>query len=77
MQRFQQYQIPDLEFKKATKKPIPIRCIQMAEAFEVETIEGVMQGKKGDWLMVGIQGEMYPCDQKIFEETYTLLKDEK
>jgi hypothetical protein len=24
------------------------------EPFEVETIEGIMKGKAGDWLMIGI-----------------------
>ena len=74
MKRFKQNSIPNLEFKKAVKKPIPIQCQQIHEAFEVETMEGLMKGKKGDWLMVGISGEMYPCDQAVFEKTYTLLK---
>mgnify|MGYP005991105221 CR=1 FL=1 len=74
MKKFKQHQIPDFDFKKAVKKPIPVQCFQIDEAFEVETMEGVMKGKKGDWLMVGISGEMYPCDKTIFEQTYSLLK---
>ncbi|MBT8272380.1 MAG: hypothetical protein KJO77_01150 [Bacteroidia bacterium] len=74
MRRFKQFEIPNLEFSKATKKPIPIRCIQIDEAFEVETMEGIMQGKKGDWLMVGIDGEMYVCDADIFNRTYNLIE---
>ena len=62
-----------LRFKQAIKKPIPIGCVRMEEDFEVETMEGILQGKKGDWLMQGIQGELYPCDHKIFLETYILL----
>jgi hypothetical protein len=57
------------------KKPIPIKAVQMLEAFEVETLEGPMQGKAGDYLVIGIKGEMYPCDREIFEKTYRLLKD--
>lgn len=74
MLTFKQHTIPDLKFKKAVKKPIPIKCIQMQEPFKVETLEGTMRGKKGDWLMVGVSGEMYPCDKAIFEKTYNLLK---
>jgi hypothetical protein len=74
MLTFKQDNIPDLAFKKAIKKPIPIKCIQIDEPFMVETIEGTMNGKKGDWLMVGVNGEMYPCDQGIFDKTYNLLK---
>lgn len=71
---FKQHKIPDLDFKKAIKKPILIRCIQIDEPFTVETLEGNMKGKKGDWLMVGINGEMYPCDKAIFNKTYNLTK---
>lgn len=74
MLTFKKDNIPDLNFKKAIKKPIPIRCIQIDEPFLVETLEGKMKGKKGDWLMVGVNGEMYPCDKFIFERTYNFVK---
>lgn len=57
--------------KKYTKKPIPIRAIQIKCQFEVKTLEGLMQGKKGDYLIEGIKGELYICDREIFEESYT------
>lgn len=69
-----QDKLPDLEFKEAIKKPIPVKCIQIDEPFEVETMEGTMKGKKGDWLMVGIDGEMYACDAAIFKKTYDICK---
>lgn len=69
---FTKGQIPDLEFRQAVKKPIPIRCVQIDEPFQVETLEGLMQGKAGDWLIIGVQGEMYPIDKDIFEKTYDL-----
>lgn len=74
MLTIKQHSIPDLVFKKAIKKPIPIKCIQINESFTVETMEGIMKGKKGDWLMVGVNGEMYPCDNEIFKKSYTLIK---
>lgn len=36
----------------------------------VPTLEGVMVASKGDWLILGIKGEVYPCKPEIFEETY-------
>ena len=66
-------EIPNYDFKQAIKKPIPVRCIQMQEPFRVETLEGIFEGKAGDYLMVGVKGEMYPCAKDIFEETYDLL----
>lgn len=74
MLRFKQGEIPKFAFAKALKKPIPIRCIQIDEPFEVETMEGVMTAKKGDWLMIGIDGEMYACDQVIFNKTYEIIQ---
>lgn len=74
MLTFSKGNTPKLNFRKAVKKPIPIKCIQIDEPFEVKTMEGLMKGKKGDWLMVGIHGEMYPCDQSIFNQTYELIE---
>jgi hypothetical protein len=36
-------------------------------------MEGPLEGKVGDYLMIGIKGEMYPCDKDIFEETYEII----
>lgn len=77
MRYFKRPHKPKLKYKKAVKKPIPIECIQIDEPFEVETLEGMIKGKKGDWLMIGINGEMYPCDNTIFEKTYDIIKDNK
>ena len=32
-----------------------------------------MRGKAGDYLMRGVHGELYPCDGKVFSETYELF----
>jgi hypothetical protein len=72
--RFIKGQKPPLLFQKALKKPIPVECCQIDEPFEVETLEGVMKGKAGDWLMIGIKGEMWLCDKAIFEATYELIQ---
>lgn len=73
MLHFKAGEIPEYSFQQAAKKPIPIRCIQLHEPFQIETMEGLMQGKAGDYLIVGIKGEMYPCDKAIFDETYDIL----
>lgn len=52
------------------KKPIPIFAVRMDEPFTVDTLEGTMQGKAGDYLVTGIRGEQYPCAADIFEESY-------
>jgi len=43
----------------------------------IETLEGNHTAKKGDWIIQGIQGELYPCKPDIFEETYEEVNKEK
>lgn len=38
--------------------------------FEVHTKEGVMLAEPGDFIIRGVQGELYPCKPDIFEATY-------
>jgi hypothetical protein len=42
----------------------------MDEEFEVETMEGTMKGKEGDYLCEGVEGERWPIDADIFSRTY-------
>lgn len=44
---------------------------EFGDHFEVETLEGLMRGNTGDWIIRGIKGEIYPCKPDIFEATYT------
>jgi hypothetical protein len=53
------------------EKPITVHAKQINEPFRVDTLEGdYKQGKPGDYLMRGIDGELYICDKDIFERTY-------
>lgn len=36
----------------------------------VYSLEGPMWFHEGDYIIKGIQGEFYPCQKDIFEETY-------
>lgn len=36
----------------------------------VHTLEGSMRAQKGDWIIRGVNGEVYPCKPDIFEATY-------
>lgn len=36
----------------------------------IETPEGVMEAKDGDWIIRGVAGEIYPCKPDIFEASY-------
>lgn len=37
---------------------------------EIKTLEGVMIGREGDWIIQGVSGELYPCKHEIFQATY-------
>lgn len=60
----------DIEGWSKFRKTEPIKAVKMDEPFEVETLEGTMQGKKGDWLAEGIEGERWVIDSDIFAKTY-------
>ncbi len=36
----------------------------------VRTLEGVMEVKPYSWIIKGVKGELYPCDDEIFKMTY-------
>ena len=42
----------------------------LPDAVEISTLEGRMRGDKGDWIIQGVQGELYPCKPDIFAGTY-------
>ena len=36
----------------------------------IPTLEGEMTASLGDWIIQGVNGELYPCKPDIFEKTY-------
>lgn len=36
----------------------------------IKTLEGVMEGSTGDFIIKGVKGEFYPCKPDIFDATY-------
>ena len=59
------------------KRPIVVHAKRIDEEFRVNTLEGnYKQGKPGDYLMRGIDGELYICDGPIFDKTYDFVKGE-
>jgi len=39
---------------------------------EIETLEGTMNGFRGDYIIWGVKGEIYACKPEIFGMTYEL-----
>jgi hypothetical protein len=66
--------IPELpDDLREYRKTATILAVQMDKEFNVDTEEGMMHGKVGDWLALGIEGELYPIDADIFSKTYELV----
>lgn len=42
----------------------------LPDAVEILTLEGTMRGGRGDYIIRGVRGELYPCKPDIFEQTY-------
>ncbi len=43
---------------------------EVTTKYGVETLEGFMEAKQGDFIITGIAGERYPCKPDIFVKTY-------
>lgn len=40
----------------------------------INTLEGVMHARPGDYIIRGVSGELYPCKSDIFRKTYDLVE---
>lgn len=41
----------------------------------IDTLEGTMAAYEGDWIIKGVAGELYPCRDSIFRQTYEEVID--
>lgn len=39
-------------------------------SISIETLEGTMKAHEGDFIIKGVNGELYPCKDEIFKKTY-------
>lgn len=42
----------------------------LTKRLQVKTLEGRMYANPDDWIIRGVQGEVYPCKPDIFSATY-------
>ena len=40
----------------------------------IDTLEGKMRASPGDYIICGVEGEVYSCRSDIFEKTYELVE---
>ena len=44
-------------------------------ALRIRTLEGWMTAGRDDWIVRGVEGEIYPCKASVFEVTYEPVED--
>lgn len=62
--------------ENAVKDGILFRSLLTSEGenrWLVKTLEGNMRIGDGDWLIKGVNGELYPCRDEIFKKTYEVV----
>ncbi len=62
---------------KYRKKPIVIEAYQTKKEIIINTLEGDMKANVGDYIITGVNGEVYPCKPDIFEKTYEKVEEDK
>lgn len=76
--------IPDWFMDKVTTNDIIMRTIPPDISrlknygnmyCEINTLDGIMRGNYGDYIIKGVSGEIYPCKSYIFEKIYELVDD--
>lgn len=51
--------------------------VRFGDKVQVRTLEGVMTASPGDYIIRGVDGELYPCKPDIFEKTYEKVEEGK
>jgi len=57
------------------KKPVIVRAYVTEIKQVIHTLEGDMTADPGDYIIMGVKGEMYPCKPDVFHETYESVED--
>ena len=65
-----------MEWKRARKRPVVIEYREViGDVEEIHTREGVLKGYKDlDYIIKGVEGELYPIKKEIFMGTYEVLE---
>lgn len=65
----------ELGLAPVQKRPVTVYAKLLDAPVNIETLEGVMVGEAGDYLIQGVKGELYPCKPDVFHVTYSQTVD--
>lgn len=51
------------------------RIDRVGNKFVVDTLEGAMVANQDDYIVMGVEGELYPCKPSVFEKTYEKVEE--
>lgn len=51
-------------------------CDSSEEEWGCDTLEGFMTAKKSDYIILGTEGEIYPCKESVFNKKYRIQQSE-
>lgn len=63
------------EKTKTYRKTSTVQAHQLPYDCSIETLEGIMKGKKGDYICTGIDDEQWVVRKDIFEKTYEEVEE--
>lgn len=66
----------NVKWLKFVKIPVVIEAFRTKEELHIQTLEGVMKANRGDWIIKGVAGELYPCKHSVFEKSFQRIKTE-
>lgn len=67
----------DMPFEFFVNIPVIRKAVMIDTEFSCNTLEGITCGNAGDFLVVGVDGEIYPCASSIFNKTYQKVQSFK
>ncbi|WP_196121307.1 hypothetical protein [Anaerobacillus alkaliphilus] len=59
---------------KFRRKPLVVEAVKITSPITIDTAEGKMTGKTGDYLITQADGAQYPCNSETFEQMYEPVK---
>lgn len=65
-----------MKIKKYVKKPVVVEAYQTDRETTIHTLEGDLMASVGDYIIIGVNGEKYPCKPDIFKKTYEEVKEQ-
>lgn len=63
-------------WNRSQKEPGAMFCLESSHGLFIRTLEGEHAVSWDDFIIQGVQGELYPCKPDIFEATYEPVSDD-